>query len=35
MQESRLSEVEQWNEGLAAEFSIMGEVERLEAERKS
>jgi len=31
---SPLSEVDEWNEGLAAEFSIMDEVEALENERK-
>jgi len=33
--EAALSDVEQWNEGLAAEFAIMDEVEALEKERKS
>ncbi|KAK5945116.1 hypothetical protein PMZ80_002320 [Knufia obscura] len=34
MDKAPLSEVEEWNEGLAAEFSIMDEVEALESERR-
>ena len=34
VQAAGISDVEQWNEGLAAEFSIMDEVEALEKERK-